>query len=281
MAKSNKFYAVKKGRKKGVYQTWDECQAQTHKFSGAVFKSFKTLQEAQDFIGANSNVNVSEKTSVKKSTNPPYIPPLMTGVAIVVDRSIEDSTTDKARDETTDSVPLKIVLYFDGASRGNPGLAGSGAHVVITRNDMNNERKSFQSIRHFCGKCTNNIAEYTGLIEGLKEINRIVSDFCQHYHQALSRGKEIIKIEIRGDSNLVINQMNGIYAVKNEGMSTKYQECNNLISSLKSNVRSTSNNLKLSIKFEHIYRNHNCIADGLANEAIDAKRSWITDEEDV
>ena len=195
-----KFYAVKQGRKKGVFKTWNECKAQTHRFTGAVFKSFKTLQEAQDFIGVTSNVNVSEKTSIKKSTNPPYIPPLMTGVAIIVDRSIEDSTIDKARDENTGSVPLKIVLYFDGASRGNPGLAGSGAHLIITRNDMNNERKSFQSIRHFCGKCTNNIAEYTGLIEGLKEINRIVSDFCQSFHQqALSGVKTIIKIEIRGE----------------------------------------------------------------------------------
>ena len=38
----NKYYAVKKGRKPGIYDTWDECRKQTLGFSGAVYKSFKT-----------------------------------------------------------------------------------------------------------------------------------------------------------------------------------------------------------------------------------------------
>ena len=45
-----KFYAVKKGKKTGVFLTWDECKEQVTGFKGAVYKSFKTLPEAEDFL---------------------------------------------------------------------------------------------------------------------------------------------------------------------------------------------------------------------------------------
>ncbi|MCP1111561.1 viroplasmin and RNaseH domain-containing protein [Lachnospiraceae bacterium PM6-15] len=46
----NKFYAVKVGRKPGVYTTWPECQEQINGFSGAEFKSFKSLSEAEKYM---------------------------------------------------------------------------------------------------------------------------------------------------------------------------------------------------------------------------------------
>lgn len=45
-----KFYAVKEGKKKGVYLTWDECKEQVNGYSGAVYKSFSSLEEAQSFL---------------------------------------------------------------------------------------------------------------------------------------------------------------------------------------------------------------------------------------
>lgn len=45
-----KFYAVKEGRKKGIFYTWDECKAQTQGFSGAVYKSFQTLSLAEEYL---------------------------------------------------------------------------------------------------------------------------------------------------------------------------------------------------------------------------------------
>lgn len=48
---AKKYYAVKVGRIPGVYETWDDCQKQTNGYSGAVFKSFPTRAEAQEFIG--------------------------------------------------------------------------------------------------------------------------------------------------------------------------------------------------------------------------------------
>lgn len=47
---AQKFYAVKSGKMPGIYETWAECQKQVHGFSGAVFKSFPTKEEASAFI---------------------------------------------------------------------------------------------------------------------------------------------------------------------------------------------------------------------------------------
>lgn len=49
-----KFYAVKVGAAPGIYNTWAECEKQIKGFSGAVFKSFTTLLEAEKFIGGEA-----------------------------------------------------------------------------------------------------------------------------------------------------------------------------------------------------------------------------------
>lgn len=48
---ANKFYAVKVGKTPGIYETWDECKANVDGYSGAIYKSFKTLEEAKIYIG--------------------------------------------------------------------------------------------------------------------------------------------------------------------------------------------------------------------------------------
>ena len=50
----SRFYAVKNGRKPGIYLSWPECEAQVKGFSGAQYKSFKTKEEAEAFIGVSS-----------------------------------------------------------------------------------------------------------------------------------------------------------------------------------------------------------------------------------
>ena len=53
--KKNKFYAVKKGVKPGIYKTWNECKVQVLKFKGAIYKSFNTLSEAQQYMNIKSS----------------------------------------------------------------------------------------------------------------------------------------------------------------------------------------------------------------------------------
>ncbi|MGG3915799.1 viroplasmin family protein [Rossellomorea vietnamensis] len=56
-----KFYAVKKGRKEGVYTSWDECKQQVNGFTNAVYKSFATYAEAEKFIGGKGLNDFSDK----------------------------------------------------------------------------------------------------------------------------------------------------------------------------------------------------------------------------
>ena len=50
---AKRYHAVKKGRNPGIYQTWDEAKAQVNGYSGAIYKSFATLQEADEFMCPN------------------------------------------------------------------------------------------------------------------------------------------------------------------------------------------------------------------------------------
>lgn len=61
-----KFYAVKKGKKTGIFSTWDECKEQVTGFKGAVYKSFKTLSEAEAFLEKNEKKieNIEEVAGV-------------------------------------------------------------------------------------------------------------------------------------------------------------------------------------------------------------------------
>jgi ribonuclease HI len=63
-----KFYAVKTGRTPGVYRTWDECKKMVHGFPGAVYKSFSTLAEAEDFVGAGATQTAREVPEQKDGT---------------------------------------------------------------------------------------------------------------------------------------------------------------------------------------------------------------------
>ena len=80
---------------------------------------------------------------------------------------------------------LRYKLFFDGCSKGNPGIAGAGAVIY---NELNKEIWSKSS---FVGKKeTNNVAEYSGLILGLEEV--------------VEMGGSIRNLIIKGDSKLVI-----------------------------------------------------------------------------
>lgn len=128
----------------------------------------------------------------------------------------------------------EYVLNFDGASRGNPGPAGIG--VVIFHNG-----KEIWASCQYIGTKTNNQSEYSALILGLK--------------QALTR--DIKCLQVYGDSQLIINQINGEYKVRNPGLQDLYKEVQDLQAHFE------------SIVFTHVYREFNKRADQLSNMALD------------
>jgi ribonuclease HI len=124
-------------------------------------------------------------------------------------------------------------LYFDGCSKGNPGRAGAGAVLY----DAQEVEVFAESV--FVGfRATNNEAEYTGLILGLTE--------------ALKRGITT-ELLVRGDSQLIVRQMQGKYKVNSHKLAPLHQRATNLVSKF------------AKIEFEHVYRDKNQRADALSN----------------
>ena len=128
-----------------------------------------------------------------------------------------------------------LKLYVDGASRGNPGEAGAGFYLLD--GDGNELLKGMR----FLGRMTNNAAEYQALILGLREALGIGGD----------------SIEIYTDSELVANQMKGIYTVKNKQLRRLHQKVVALLDKFH------------RYEITAIRREDNRKADRLANEAID------------
>jgi ribonuclease HI len=127
-------------------------------------------------------------------------------------------------------------INVDGASRGNPGKAGVG--IVIKEAHLICFKQGYS-----VGSMTNNQAEYWALIIALAVF---VNEF-----------KNDNQLIIRSDSQLLVNQLNGLYAVKNSELKILYQKVGQFLQKIP----------KYSI--EHIYREQNQLADEQANIGID------------
>ena len=130
---------------------------------------------------------------------------------------------------------LRVIVEADGGSRGNPGPAGYGAVVRDADGEILLER--YGSL----GVSTNNVAEYSGLIAGLRAAAELAAT---HVH-------------VRMDSKLVIEQMSGRWQIKNPGLRPLAAEAAKLVGRL------------AAVTFEWIPRERNRIADALANRAMD------------
>ena len=134
----------------------------------------------------------------------------------------------------------EIIIYTDGGSRGNPGLAGIG--VVI---EHENQQKQYAE---FIGENrTNNEAEYEALIFALKKAKQLI-------------GKDKVKnltARCYSDSELMVKQLNHQYKLKEEKIQRFFIEIWNLMMDFG------------KVEFFHIPREKNKLADQLANRAMD------------
>ena len=160
--------------------------------------------------------------------------------------SVTSSTNDKDPKDHPSSPPLtsskseSITMYFDGCSKGNPGKSGAGACVV---NDTSGEEIWSQSM--FVGeKVTNNVAEYNGLLLGLKEIAK----------------RNVKNITIKGDSKLVIEQIQKKVNTRSPTMKPLKEEACKLLDTIREKG--------VTIEFEHVLRKYNKRADELANKGL-------------
>jgi ribonuclease HI len=129
-------------------------------------------------------------------------------------------------------------LHFDGGSRGNPGPAAYG--WVLYGPDGEEVDSDGVTI----GSATNNVAEWTGLLRGLEH--------------AVARG--IRNLSVRGDSELVVKQVTGVYRVKNAALKPLAEQVAAVLRSFD------------HVDVKHVYRDDNARADAVANEALDGLR---------
>ena len=131
-----------------------------------------------------------------------------------------------------------MIVETDGAARGNPGPAGIG--VVVTGPDG----EVLATIAEGIGETTNNVAEYTAAIEGLRRARELGAT----------------DVLLRSDSRLLIEQLSGRFKVKNERLKRLHRQAKDLAMGFE------------AIAYEHVPRERNTQADVLANEGVD---EWL------
>jgi ribonuclease HI len=131
---------------------------------------------------------------------------------------------------------LKARLFTDGGARGNPGPAAYG--YVLEADDGTVLAAHGEHI----GTATNNVAEYSGLVAGLRKALEL----------------HVPEVEVVSDSELMVKQMRGEYRVKNEALRELSVEAARL-------ARELGN-----VEYRHVRRAQNEEADRLVNEALDA-----------
>jgi ribonuclease HI len=131
---------------------------------------------------------------------------------------------------------VKARLFTDGGARGNPGPAAYG--FVLETEDGTVLAAEGEAI----GYATNNVAEYSGLVAGLRKAIEL----------------QVPDVEVVSDSELMVKQMRGEYRVKNESLRDLYEQAVRLADKLG------------NVEYRHVKRAHNELADRLVNEALDA-----------
>lgn len=127
-----------------------------------------------------------------------------------------------------------LKIYTDGGARGNPGPAGVG--IVF----CDGKGKIIKEISKYIGRGTNNQAEYQAIILALEEVKKIKAS----------------RIEFFSDSELIVNQLNRKYKIKNKELGLLFVKVWNLIQSFE------------KVRFYYIPRNKNKKADNLVQRAI-------------
>jgi ribonuclease HI len=133
---------------------------------------------------------------------------------------------------------LHLIIYCDGAARGNPGPAGIGA--VVT----DEQGRELAHVAQGIGVATNNVAEYRAALEGLRAAAKLGASH----------------VLVRSDSRLLVEQLSGRFRVKNPTLIRLHGEVRALLSQFS------------DVGFEHVPRELNRDADRLANQGVD---EWL------
>lgn len=149
---------------------------------------------------------------------------------------------------------MKLIIHTDGGARGNPGPAAVGVVIETENGKRKNENGSSNESIEFgkrIGETTNNVAEYTAVIEALKVVSRQIHGIVK---------TEILQIDFYLDSLLVVQQLNGVFKIKD----MRLRE-------LSVKIRMLEGEVGGEIQYHHVRREENTRADYLVNQALDER----------
>lgn len=128
-------------------------------------------------------------------------------------------------------------IFTDGGARGNPGPAACG---VVLYDEHN---KEIDRLGKYLDETTNNVAEYMGLLEGLQ----------------LATSHNITHLKVFMDSDLIVQQMQGHWKVKDAKLKLLHEQAHVLCEQF------------IDVEFQHVRREKNKVADSIVNEVLDRR----------
>ncbi|XP_051121002.1 uncharacterized protein LOC127244503 isoform X2 [Andrographis paniculata] len=273
------FYVVRKGDAVGVYKSISDLQSvlrsSVNDPSIRVFKGYGLSKEAEEYLSSHGlknaiycidagavnddlfgqlmacpfrEPNSSKDKSATKNHSDKRSQEDVASVSLAANSQIKHAKLDNfLQVPPISSYCCSCILEFDGASKGNPGQAGAGAVLRAADGSM------VFKLREGVGIATNNVAEYRGVILGLK--------------YALQKGFKHIRVQ--GDSKLVCMQVQGLWRTKTQNMT----ELCKIAKELKDQF--------ISFEICHVERDYNAEADAQANLGVHLKTGEVQVECDM
>lgn len=140
---------------------------------------------------------------------------------------------------------MKLLVHTDGGARGNPGPAAAAFVVYDEAGNLRAKRGKY------LGRATNNEAEYQAAIEALEWL-------IHDKDEILRQAQDDVTVSFFLDSNLVVNQLNGLFKVK-EGR----------LRLLLLKIRELESQIPVAVTYSYVPREQNGLADAVVNETLD------------
>ena len=145
-----------------------------------------------------------------------------------------------------------LTIHTDGGARGNPGPAAVGVVIEGTIQDGKVQKNVVIEFGKKIGETTNNVAEYTAVIEALEAIQNLIKEHA-------GKTQDVVTLKFLLDSTLVVNQINGIFKVKEPRLRQLLLE-----------VHALEVEVGGEISYTYVPRAQNARADFFVNKALDA-----------
>ena len=254
-----KLYAVRKGFKPGVYRSWKECERQVKGFSGAVYKSFKTLAEATTFVETTPRKKFD--FTGFKSTKSSMTTSSTSNSSMMTSRKTKDFDTARFMSTAKDTTLDSLDIYTDGSCRGNRNVREkqikAGWGVVVLGKTKSKHVSVFQELwgpvpvkrssPYFLG--AEHGSNNTGELQAIGEALLWLRD-----HESTNK-----------DATILSDSMYAMKTIKGEWQARKNVGLVKEVSRVLTDVRKDRN-----VRFEHVkgHSNHvwNDRADELANK---------------